>query len=319
MKAFFPRDCLAVRRKIDVTELANAVGGVQYLTHGRPLGRCNAADGECKKRTEQERSATGHDRATSARAPNVHAQEVLAMLFDDDLVVLAGGTGRVGGATLAALHRQGARVVVVSRSAESAAKLAEGVERAWPAVADLADPVSTAKLVDETAARYGRIDAVVNLAGRGKFVALTDSTLEDLRINLDGFVVPAYNLAIAALRHMLAQEYRPGRRSRGHIVTVTAGSSKDPQPSFGLFGAAKAAVNTLMRAIAQEHKADGIVANAVVLGSVATEAARSYLNAQDFAAAASPEEVARVLAFLASAESDGINGELVDLNARETE
>jgi 3-oxoacyl-[acyl-carrier protein] reductase len=241
------------------------------------------------------------------------------MLFDDDLVLLAGATGRVGGATLRTLHDQGARVVVVSRSADAAAASLEGLEHAWPAVADLSDPAATEKLVAETAARYGRIDAVVNLAGRGKFVALADSTLADLQLNLDGFVIPAYNLAIASLRRMLLQEYRPGRRSRGHIVTVTAGSSKDPQPSFGLFGAAKAAVNTLMRAVAREHKGDGIVANAVVLGTVATQAARDYLSEQEFQAAASPDEVARVLAFLASSVSDGINGELVDLNARETE
>jgi 3-oxoacyl-[acyl-carrier protein] reductase len=173
--------------------------------------------------------------------------------------------------------------------------------------------------VRDTAARFGRIDAVVNLAGRGKFVAIAESTLEDLRVNLDGFVVPAYNLSVAALRQMLKQEFRSGRRSRGHIVTVTAGSSKDPQPRFGLFGSAKAAVNTLMRAIAREHKADGIVANAVVLGTVATDAAREYLSREDFEAAASPQEVASVLTFLASSASDGINGELVDLNAREVD
>jgi NAD(P)-dependent dehydrogenase (short-subunit alcohol dehydrogenase family) len=241
------------------------------------------------------------------------------MLFDGDVIVLAGATGRVGGATLRQLHGDGARVVVVSRSLKSAADSIEGYERASVAVADLADPASTAALIDETAMRFGRIDAAVNLAGRGRFVALVDSTAEDLQINLNGFVLPAYNLAVAALRRMLAQEYRPGRRSRGHIVTVTAGSSKDPQPEFGLFGAAKAAVNTLMRAIAREHKADGIVANALVLGTVATDAARDYLNAEEFAAAASPDEVARVLSFLASVASDGINGELVDLNAREAE
>jgi NAD(P)-dependent dehydrogenase (short-subunit alcohol dehydrogenase family) len=241
------------------------------------------------------------------------------MLFDDDVIVLAGATGRVGGATLRRLHDEGARVVVVSRSADAAQALTAGLERASTAIADISDPAAAAKIVSDAAARFGRVDAVVNLAGRGKFVRLTDSTLDDLRANLDGYVVPAYNLAIAALRQMLAQEYRPQRRSRGHIVTVSAGSSKDPQPRFGLFGAAKAAVNTLMRAIAREHKADGIVANAVVLGTVATEAARDYLDAEDFAAAASPEEVARVLAFLASADSDGINGELVDLNARETD
>jgi NAD(P)-dependent dehydrogenase (short-subunit alcohol dehydrogenase family) len=241
------------------------------------------------------------------------------MLFDGDVIVLAGATGRVGGATLQNLHAEGARIIVVSRSQETAAASVAGLERASPAAADLADPDAVARLIDETVSRFGRIDAVVNLAGRGKFVAIADSTLEDLRVNLDGFVIPAYNLAVAALRYMLVQEYRPQRGSRGHIVTVTAGSSKDPQPRFGLFGAAKAAVNTLMRAIAREHKADGIVANAVVLGTVATDAARNYLNEEDFLAAASPEEVARVLTFLASTDSDGINGELVDLNARETD
>jgi NAD(P)-dependent dehydrogenase (short-subunit alcohol dehydrogenase family) len=241
------------------------------------------------------------------------------MVFEDDLIVLAGATGRVGGATLDLLHGQGARIVVISRSTEHADDLVAGRERAIVATGDISDPSSANRIVSETAQRFGRIDAVVNLAGSGKFVPIVDSTLDDLRMNLDGFVVPAYNLATAALRQMLSQPYRPGRRSRGRIVTVTAGSSKDPQPRFGLFGAAKAAVNTLMRAIAREHKSDGIVANAVVLGSVATEQARGYLDKPDFDAAASPQEVANVLAFLASSASDGINGELVDLNARETD
>jgi NAD(P)-dependent dehydrogenase (short-subunit alcohol dehydrogenase family) len=241
------------------------------------------------------------------------------MLFDDDSIVLAGATGRVGGATLRLLHDEGARIAVISRSQATANAAVDGLDRAFGVVADLADSDGVATALDDVAARFGRIDAVVNLAGRGKFVALVDSTLDDLRVNLDGFVVPAYNLTLAALRRMLTQSYLPGRRSRGHIVTVTAGSSRDPQPRFGLFGAAKAAVNTLMRAVAREHKTDGIVANAVVLGTVATEASRDYLDEAEYAAAASPEEVARVLAFLASAASDGINGELVDLNARETD
>jgi NAD(P)-dependent dehydrogenase (short-subunit alcohol dehydrogenase family) len=241
------------------------------------------------------------------------------LFFEEDVIIVAGGTGRVGGATVKALHDAGARVVVVSRSPQNAGVLCRGYERATAAVADLGDPSAVTRLVEETATKFGRLDAVVNLAGRGKFVAIRESSVEDLRSNLDAFVVTAYNLSVAALRRMLDQKYREGRRSRGHIVTVTAGSSKDPQPRFGLFGAAKAAVNTLMRAIAREHKHDGIVANAVVLGTVATDAARSYLDPADFEAAASPEEVGRVLAFLASSASDGINGELVDLNARETD
>ncbi|SRR5579875_2528503 len=240
-------------------------------------------------------------------------------MLDGEVVILAGATGRVGGATLRRLHEVGAEIVVVSRSQDHAERACRGYERALPVTVDLMDSKAATELVEEVVRRAGRVDAVVNLAGRGKFVAIADSTLDDLRLNLDGFVVPAYNLAVAALRRMLHQDYRAGRRSRGHIVTVTAGSSRDPQPEFGLFGAAKAAVNILMRAIAREHKVDGIVANAVVLGGVATDAARSYLSPEEFEAAASPDEVANVLAFLASGLSDGINGELVDLNARESD
>jgi NAD(P)-dependent dehydrogenase (short-subunit alcohol dehydrogenase family) len=74
-----------------------------------------------------------------------------------------------------------------------------------------------------------------------------------------------------------------------------------------------------MQAIAREHKADGIVANAVVLGAVATDAAQSYLSQEDYAAASTPEEVASVLAFLACRRASGINGALVDVNAREVD
>ncbi|HEY0395394.1 MAG TPA: SDR family oxidoreductase [Candidatus Elarobacter sp.] len=247
------------------------------------------------------------------------------MLLQGDAIVLAGATGRVGGATLATLVHEGARVIVISRSLERAREAIGGIlddaERsaAIPFACDLADPVQAAAAVDACVERFGRVDAVVSLAGEGRVVRLVDSTLADLRTNLAAFTETAYNLALPALRAMLAQPYRDGARSRGRIVVVTAGSSVQPAPGRGLFGVAKAGVNVLMQAIAREHKADGIVANALVLGGVATDAARGYLDAEDFAAAATPQEVADVLAFLAGDRGSGVNGALVDLNAREVD
>ena len=191
---------------------------------------------------------------------------------------------------------------------------------AIPFAADLGDPAQAAAAVDALVERFGRIDALVNLAGSGiGSMPLAGSAPRDLHANLAAFAETAYNLALPALRAMLAQPYRDGARSRGRIVTVTAGSSKDPAPGRGLFAVAKAGVNALMQAIAREHKADGIVANALVLGGVATDAARGYLDAADYAAAATPQEVADALAFLASDRASGINGALVDLNAREVD
>ena len=246
-------------------------------------------------------------------------------LLDGDAVVLAGATGRVGGATLATFVREGARVLVVSRSAERAQaaidELLDDAEHAAaiPFAADLTDPAQAAAAVDACVERFGHIDALVSLAGDGHVARLVDSSLDDLRRNVVAFTETAYNLALPALRAMLAQQPRPDARSRGRIVVVTAGSSKQPAPGRGLFGIAKAGVNVLMQAIAREHKADGIVANALVLGGVATDAARRYLSADDFAAAATPQEVADALAFLASDRGSGVNGALVDLNAREVD
>jgi len=246
------------------------------------------------------------------------------MILTDDAVLVAGATGRVGGATLEALLREGAgHVAVVSRSRESAERIiaqAAGAERAFPLEADLADAATAEAAIAEVVRRCGRLDAVVSLAGGGtKFVAIAESTPSDLAASVSNNLVVAYNLMVPALRAMLRQSYRSGARSRGRLVAVTAGSSLDPQPNFGIMGMGKAGVNVLMRAIAREHKVDGIVANAIVLGTVATEQARSYLDPEEFAAAAAPEEVAAILAFHASAGSSGVNGELINLNAREVD
>jgi NAD(P)-dependent dehydrogenase (short-subunit alcohol dehydrogenase family) len=242
-----------------------------------------------------------------------------------EAIVLAGGTGRVGGATLATLVARGAHVALLSRDAERArAAIAreipeEAHERASVVAVDLTDPADAQRAIDQIVSRFGRIDAAISLAGGGSaWTPIADSTpamlAEAIRNNLE----VAFNLMIPALRAMLAVPWTDGR-SRGRLLAVTAGSSLDPAPTRGVMGIGKAGVNTLMRAIAREHKADGIVANAVILGGVATEAARAYYDEAAFAAAASPHEVADVLAFHASDASSGINGELIHLNAREVD
>jgi NAD(P)-dependent dehydrogenase (short-subunit alcohol dehydrogenase family) len=246
------------------------------------------------------------------------------MLLEGDGIVLAGATGRVGGATLAALVAEGASVLVVSRTRERAeATIARALpperrERACSFAADLTSAGLAEAALEAARERLGRVDAVVSLAGGGyRFVPLIESTADELQASLSGNLFVNYHLMLAALRTMLAQAPRPGARSRGRLVAVSAGSSWDPQPRFAIMGMAKAGLNLLMLGIAREHKADGIVANALRLGGVATEAARAYMSAGELAAAVQPQEVADVLAFLASDRASGINGALVDVNARE--
>jgi NAD(P)-dependent dehydrogenase (short-subunit alcohol dehydrogenase family) len=244
-------------------------------------------------------------------------------LVNDNVILLAGVTGRVGGAPLATFVREGANVVVISRDrARAQAKIDEVVEakdrgRAVAFAADLYDPASCAAAVAECVSRFGRLDALVNLAGAGwRRKPLTDSSLEDLRETLAEIVETAYNVSQAALRAMLAQAPRDGARSRGRIVTVTATSAHSPNPGFSAYVAGKAGVNGLMLAIAREYKAQGIVANALLASGVAFPGADHFRSEEQRAAAVTPEEIGDALAFLASDRASGINGTLIDCAGR---
>src|SRR5215469_2396175 len=96
-------------------------------------------------------------------------------LFADDVVVLAGATGRVGRPLVGRLTAEGARLVLVSRSPRDL------TERVLPIVADLTEPADGKRVIEEAVKQFGRIDAVISLAGGGsRFVPIVDSTPEDM-------------------------------------------------------------------------------------------------------------------------------------------
>jgi 3-oxoacyl-[acyl-carrier protein] reductase len=247
-------------------------------------------------------------------------------LVRDDVILLAGITGRIGSAPLTTLVAEGARVVVLSRDRKRAeAAIAAALEpdlrkRALAVAADLYDPASAAAALAECVKTFGRVDALINLAGSGfRRKKLTDSTLGDVRETLAEVIETAYNLAHAALDAMLQQPFRDGARSRGRIVTVSATGAEAPNPGMSAFATAKSGVNALMLAIAREHKADGIVANALLVGGVAFPGADHFRSEEARATAISVQELTNTLTFLASDRSSGINGALLDLNARLTD
>src|ERR1700722_4123269 len=139
---------------------------------------------------------------------------------EGDAIVLAGATGRVGAATLTTLVREGARVVVLSRDeARARTTIAEALEpgqreRAIAVQADLSVAADAERAVAFAVAKFGRIDAAVNLAGSGVgWTPVSKSSLDDLHATVRAFLDTAYTLTMAALRAMLAQPYREGARS----------------------------------------------------------------------------------------------------------
>ena len=231
-------------------------------------------------------------------------------------VLIGGGTARTAPAVIGAFLTAGYAVTATGRDPDrlhTALAAIPGGEAVHTVIADFAQPATAEQAVAATLERWGRVDAMTSLVQASvPWRPFADTTLADFEAFIVGGLYTTYNLARAVLPAMLAA-------GGGHIVTIAGGSAMDPAPGRALFGATKAAVVTLTKGIARDYKHRGIVANCLVAGGIGTEAARQYLSAADFAAAATPQEFANALVFLASAEGSGINGAAVELNAREVD
>ena len=225
------------------------------------------------------------------------------------LVTGAGSPTGIGFATAAVLGREGAAVAICSTTdrihAQAGALQAMGYDAAG-FVADLTDRAQVRGLVDAVDTRFGRIDILVNNAGMvtiddpdsddaGSFLTLTDQAWDlDLARNLG----TAYNVSRAVMPGMV-------QRGWGRVVmvsSVTGPIVTDPG-SIG-YSAAKAGMDGLMRAIAIEVAAAGVTVNSVAPGWIATgsqlpsEAAAGVHT--PIGRSGTPEEIAEVIAFLAS-------------------
>jgi 3-oxoacyl-[acyl-carrier protein] reductase len=233
----------------------------------------------------------------------------------DRIVLVTGGSRGIGAATVRALHRDGATVVLSYGSNEQAATaVAESLrERVELVQADLAHPGAADRLWDAAVAAAGHIDVLVNNAG-----AWISSPLEDGEAWRTGW---ARNLALnlqscADLSRRAIQHFRS--RDGGIIVNVTSRSAHRGDDADHLaYGAAKGGLLSLTKGIARGFARDGVLAYAVAPGWVSTDLG-SHLVGADAPASplgdpTPPEDVAEVIAFLASGRSRHSTGATVDI------
>ena len=242
------------------------------------------------------------------------------MDFADRVAIVTGGASGMGAATARRLSAGGAKVTVVDRNADLAGTVAEEIGgRAM--TGDVADSAFCDQAVAETVDRHGSLDIVVNAAGVIVRASGADTTDEQwaqiMGVNVSG----TFFMCRAALREMAP-------RRRGAIVNF--GSIWGDLGSAGVaaYCASKGAVHNLTRALAMDHAADGIRVNAVCPGEVNTPMLQSERSEpvtadmlQRIAATvpmgrlADPDEIARVVCFLASDEASYMTGALVSVDA----
>jgi len=241
--------------------------------------------------------------------------------FEDAVAIVTGGGGGIGAAISERLASEGARVVVCDVNTALAESVASGLrERGYAAGSrgvDITSREACAQLVDDVVARHGRIDILVNNAGinrRGRLLDLTeDDWTATFAVNLDAL----FHLCRAVLPHMIAA-------GKGAIVNTASQWGLHPAPGHIAYNVSKAAVVAFTQNLARDYAPHNIRVNAVCPGEIHTPMLESGLAATGltvkdldekvpFGRIGRPQEVAALVAFLASDEAAFICGSAVEI------
>jgi meso-butanediol dehydrogenase/(S,S)-butanediol dehydrogenase/diacetyl reductase len=242
--------------------------------------------------------------------------------FRDKTVIVTGGASGMGAATARLFAGAGAQVIIVDRDTEGAARVATEIGAGAPLVGDVADSAFCDLCVATAVERTGRLDVLVNCAGT-IVRADADGTSDDdwlrvMNVNVSG----SFYMARAAVRVMKKQ-------GKGTVVNFGSIWGSVGGKGHVAYCASKGAIHQLTKAMALDHARDGIRVNAVCPGEVDTPMLRSARavpvtneSLQKMADAvvpmgrlAQPEEIARVVLFLASDAASYMTGALVPVDA----
>jgi meso-butanediol dehydrogenase / (S,S)-butanediol dehydrogenase / diacetyl reductase len=240
----------------------------------------------------------------------------------DRVAIVTGGASGIGRATVLRLCGEGARVVVVDiNDAAGAAVVAEARERAVFEHCDVGEPAEVAALVERTVARFGRLDILHNNAvqtGGGYLVELEPEVWQaSLRVTLNGVF---YGMRYA-IPHMLRQ------KTGGSIINTASVDGLFADNQAGPYTAAKAGVVNLTRTAALEYGRHRIRVNSICPGAVRTPLLQQVADVRGpgfferladthaLGRLIEPEEIASVVAFLASDDASAITGAAIVVDA----
>jgi len=241
-------------------------------------------------------------------------------IFEGRVALVTGGTKGIGKAICMRLAGEGARVACIYGHDREAAKEFHKafVEQGCHGdvfQCDVAESDQVSDTVDFVAQLFGKIDILVNNAGITRDKTMAKMAVEDWHKVLQTNLSSCFYLCHAALPHMLAQQY-------GRIVNISSVIGLSGNIGQANYASAKAGLFGITKSLALETARKGITVNAVAPGFVRTEMTSTIppeimekiVDRIPVRRFAEPEEIARVVSFLAAEESGYITGQLYGIN-----
>jgi NAD(P)-dependent dehydrogenase (short-subunit alcohol dehydrogenase family) len=224
--------------------------------------------------------------------------------MSDRVIAITGGHGVLGRAVVEAALADGLKVAVIDHA--KGQSVPDGVLELGGV--DLTDPTAARTAVDAVVARFGRLDALLNIAGG--FVWQTTEDPEPAWARMFALnLTTALNAGRAALPHLKASP-------EGRIVNVGANAALKSAAGMGAYAASKAGVHRLTESLAEELKDTSVTVNAVLPSILDTAQNRKEMPDADPAKWVAPADLARVMLFLASPDSRAVTGALIPVTGR---
>ena len=252
--------------------------------------------------------------------------------MNDRVIIVTGASQGIGRATAIRLARDFAAVVLVARSEEKLRETEREVvgvgARALVVPADLSEASAASEVVRRAIAAFGRIDALVNIAGAVPQIDVLEMT--------DAQWDAGFALKLHGARRLTIQAWPALQASRGSVVFTSGNSALFPKAGYAAVGTVNAAIVALAKAFADKGLNDGIQVNSVLPGPVMTGRRRSYLEHWAPAHGMSveeatlkfpkeagierygePEEIAALMAFVVSPQARWMTGSALRMDGGE--
>ncbi|WDF33959.1 SDR family NAD(P)-dependent oxidoreductase [Arthrobacter agilis] len=242
-------------------------------------------------------------------------------------ILITGASRGIGAAIAHDLAGRGHRVAVhAGRDAEAARAVRDALPGGGHAVVvgDVGRPDECRTIVDSSVRELGGLDVLVNNAGIFEAHPVDATSFEDWhqawRHTVDVNLLGPANLAWLVARHLLD---RPAGPEGGRLISVGSRGAYRGEPVTPAYGASKAGLHSMTQSLAVALAPHGILAAAVAPGFVETDMGRTVLDGPDgdavraqspFARAATPEEVARTVGWLATDAPVWVSGTVIDVN-----